>query len=227
MTSLCVDELKSTDHYHYKIDCFRGHLILAYIYRRARPPPLLYLTHWSRDNIADILQTTIQFFNQNCCILNRVSWRFVPKGLIDNEPAFIRIMASCRTGVIWTKPLSEPSRYLNQWWSSSLTNIYVTRPRWINGLSFIRMPMVLYHQLDVTEWYVIDSSFRLFYSYRLKICSLPTRPSWSKDRWVNSLWPSDPIWRQRSGSTLAQIMACCLAAPSHYLNQCRLIISKV
>ena len=43
----------------------------------------------------------------------------------------------------------------------------------------------------------------------------------------NSLWPSDPRWRQRSGSTLAQIMACCLTAPSHYLNQCWLIISEV
>ena len=35
------------------------------------------------------------------------------------------------------------------------------------------------------------------------------------------------IWRQRSGSTFAQVMACCLTAPSHYLNQCRLIISEV
>ena len=46
-------------------------------------------------------------------------------------------------------------------------------------------------------------------------------------QWVNSLWPSDAIWRQRSGSTLAQVIACCLTAPSHYLNQCWLIISKV
>ena len=44
---------------------------------------------------------------------------------------------------------------------------------------------------------------------------------------VNSLGPSDAIWRQRSGSTLAQVMACCLTAQSHYLNQCWLIISKV
>ena len=43
----------------------------------------------------------------------------------------------------------------------------------------------------------------------------------------NSLRPSDTIWRHRSGSTLAQVMACCLTAPSHYLNQCWLIISKV
>ena len=45
--------------------------------------------------------------------------------------------------------------------------------------------------------------------------------------WVNSLWPSDAIWWQGSRSTLVQVMACCLSAPSHYLNQCWLIITKV
>ena len=44
---------------------------------------------------------------------------------------------------------------------------------------------------------------------------------------INSLWPSDTIWRHKSGSTLAQVMACCLTAPSHYLNECWLTISKV
>ena len=43
----------------------------------------------------------------------------------------------------------------------------------------------------------------------------------------NSMWPSDAIWWHRSGSTLAQVMACCLMAPSHYLNQWWLIISEV
>ena len=42
-----------------------------------------------------------------------------------------------------------------------------------------------------------------------------------------SLEPSDAIWRWRSWSTLVQVMACCLTAPSHYLKQCWLIISKV
>ena len=37
---------------------------------------------------------------------------------------------------------------------------------------------------------------------------------------LNSLWPNDIIWRQGSRSTLAQVIACCLSAPSHYLNQC-------
>ena len=44
---------------------------------------------------------------------------------------------------------------------------------------------------------------------------------------INSLWPSDAIWRQWSRSTLMQVMACCLTAPSHYLNQCWLIVTKV
>ena len=35
---------------------------------------------------------------------------------------------------------------------------------------------------------------------------------------VNSLWLSDAIWCHRSVSTLAQVMACCLTAPSHYQN---------
>ena len=43
----------------------------------------------------------------------------------------------------------------------------------------------------------------------------------------NSLWPSDDIWWHRSESTLARVMAWCLMAPSHYLNQPWLIISEV
>ena len=35
---------------------------------------------------------------------------------------------------------------------------------------------------------------------------------------INSLWPSDAIWQHWTWSTLAQVMACCLMAPSHYLN---------
>ena len=44
---------------------------------------------------------------------------------------------------------------------------------------------------------------------------------------INSLWPRDVIWRQGSRSALAQVMAWCLTAPSHHLNQCWLIISEV
>ena len=43
----------------------------------------------------------------------------------------------------------------------------------------------------------------------------------------NSLWPSGAIWCHRTWSNLAQVMACCLTAPSHYLNQCWLIMSEL
>ena len=42
-----------------------------------------------------------------------------------------------------------------------------------------------------------------------------------------TLLPSNAIPWQPSGSTLALVMACCLMAPSHYLNQCWLNITKV
>ena len=38
--------------------------------------------------------------------------------------------------------------------------------------------------------------------------------------YVNSLWPSNAIWQHSSGSTLAQVMACCHQVTSHYLNKC-------
>ena len=44
---------------------------------------------------------------------------------------------------------------------------------------------------------------------------------------INSLWLGDAIWWHRTESTLAQAMACCLMPPSHYLNQCWLIISEI
>ena len=37
----------------------------------------------------------------------------------------------------------------------------------------------------------------------------------------------DVIWRQKSWSTIVHVMAYCLTAPSHYLNQCWLIIKVV
>ena len=46
---------------------------------------------------------------------------------------------------------------------------------------------------------------------------------------VNSLRPSNTIWWQKSGSTLNQVMACCLMAPiaSHHRHQYQLVIKGV
>ena len=55
-----------------------------------------------------------------------------------------------------------------------------------------------------------------------------TRPQWVNISIhvvsIHSLRPSGTILQHKSGSILAQVMACCLKAPSHYLNQSWLII---
>ena len=51
-----------------------------------------------------------------------------------------------------------------------------------------------------------------------EVCCEHFRENW---QCFNSLWPSDAIRWHRCGSTLAQVMAGCLTAPSHYLNQCQ------
>ena len=53
----------------------------------------------------------------------------------------------------------------------------------------------------------------LFCMMSLKTVLLKTTFASPSGQWVSSLWPSDIIW--------------CLTAPSHYLNQCWLIISEV
>ena len=62
------------------------------------------------------------FLNENVRIWITISLEFVPKGLINNNPALVRIMAWRRSG---DKPLSEPMMV------SLLTHISVTRPQWV------------------------------------------------------------------------------------------------
>ena len=79
---------------------------------------------------------------------------------------------------------------------------------------------------EVLIFWLLSSSEKI-YRHTLKKnfkCSLQISRSMKP---FNSLGPSDAIWRWRSWSILVQVMACCLRAPSHYLNQCWLIISKV
>ena len=40
----------------------------------------------------------------------------------------------------------------------------------------------------------------------------------------NWLWSNGAIWLQRCASTLAEVIACCLMPPNHYLDQCWIII---
>ena len=64
------------------------------------------------------------FLTENIGISIKISLKFVPKGLINNIPALVQIMAWRRPG---DKPLSEPMMV------RSLTHICVTRPQWVNS----------------------------------------------------------------------------------------------
>ena len=63
------------------------------------------------------------FLNEIVRISIKISLKFVPKGLINNIPALVKIMAWRRPG---DKPLSEPMMV------RLLTHICVTRPQWVN-----------------------------------------------------------------------------------------------
>ena len=63
------------------------------------------------------------FLNENVWISIEISLKFVPKGLFNNIPALVQIMAWRRSG---DKPLSETMMV------SLLTHICVTRPQWVN-----------------------------------------------------------------------------------------------
>ena len=67
----------------------------------------LFLTHWGRDKMADISLTVsnTSSWMKIYEFWSKISLKFIPKGLINNIPALVQIMAWC-----WPddKPLSEP-----------------------------------------------------------------------------------------------------------------------
>ena len=87
--------------------------------------PRWFLTHWGRDEIDAIVQTTFSnafSWMKMYQFSLRISLKFVPKFQINNIPALVQIMAWRRPG---DKPLSEPMIVV------LLTHICVTRPQWV------------------------------------------------------------------------------------------------
>ena len=63
------------------------------------------VTMWGRLSLDGRIHKLIPaFLNENVWILIKISLNFVPKGLIDNEPALVQVMAWRRAG---DKPLPE------------------------------------------------------------------------------------------------------------------------
>ena len=93
---------------------------------------LTHLTHWGRDKMDAISQTTLWSafsWMKNVWIPIEISLKFVPKGPIDNIPALVQTMAWRRPG---DKPLSEPVM------GRLPAHICVTRPQWVNDAILYR-----------------------------------------------------------------------------------------
>ena len=137
----------------------------------------------------------------------------LPTGLTTTT-LLIHVMLFC---VSWswrgsghtTKETHQSWCIVGMWGSTMLLKYYIINLIWFNFIyeTCHAINEIMIHSIHICKGKWVQTG----------ICCL-----------VNSVWPSDTIWRQRSGSTLAQVMDCCLTAPSHYLNQYWLmIISEV
>ena len=116
--------------------------------------------------------------------------------------------------------LSLTKKLMGRWPSQMLWILFI---QWLQVLH--NMYVIWYDQCGTQM--TVDSAWWLLMAWCWKYYDTAHNTAMIVESQFNSLWPSDAIRRQRSGSTLAQVMACCLTAPSHYLNHCWLIISKV
>ena len=66
--------------------------------------------------------------------------------------------------------------------------------------------------------YIVVGSMMIYKQERVETMSMECGST--KYLIANSLWSSDAIWCYGPESTLGQVIACCLTAISHYLNQC-------
>ena len=97
-------------------------------------------------------------------------------------------------------------------------------PKWFFWRMVMQQWFILYGLLKIVVQFwlklIYFRSFLLEQRLQNDMCVCIWLPKWYRGGLVNSLWPSDAIWQQGSRSTVVQVVACCLTAPSHYLNQC-------
>ena len=165
-------------------------------------------THWGQDKMAAIFQTTFS----NVWISIKISLEFVLMVPINNIPSLVQLVAWHWSG---DKPLSEPMMV------SLLTNICVTRPQWVKNLIRETVPPLWW-----VPAFIAANNDHIHQSIKF-IAFLFTSRDWQLPPWGVFITHCGLVMRYKSGSTLAQVMACCLMATNHYLNQCWFIIKGV
>ena len=99
----------------------------------------ILLTHWGRDKMAAVSQTTLSNAFSWMRISIKISLKFIPKGPINNIPALVQIMAWRRPG---DKPLSEPMM------DNLPTHICVTRPQWVMPVTKMKCILsIIFHAI--------------------------------------------------------------------------------
>ena len=71
--------------------------------------------------------------------------RWMPPDLIDDKSTLVRVMAWCRQAT---------SHYLNQCWPRSPTPYGITRPQWVNDLSYCPIIQWLGVWFFSSEWFI-------------------------------------------------------------------------
>ena len=121
--------------------------------------------------------------------------------------------------VLLHKSYDAPVLYPTNYAPFCCTRVHISVTKWyIAGHLSDALWDFLDNSIMLWNWIMINISNRIFLSFISMQIFMNT---------LQRMWPSNAIWRHRTGSPLAQVMARCLKAPSHYLNQCWLIISKV
>ena len=168
--------------------------------------------------------------------------------LVDREIALCHVIPSWTTVCLLTSRVVAFRIGILQWWKKMMGS----RPHSLVTIDFvivkiqcmccvilfcrhtIHLKKYAYGLCFVVVWLqsILPISFRItsLSGAILTIAPVPVKQPWRilvnvsyESTSINPLWPSDAIRRQRSESTLAQVMACCLTATTHYLNQCWLI----
>ena len=92
----------------------------------------------------------------------------------------------------------------------------------------IRFVITPPHRLhNIKEVYKCKSPLRVIYCEYVDSRRIPyiLCHSLSSGAFI-SLWHSDTIWLQRTGTKLVQVMVCCLKTPTHSLDQCWFIMCR-
>ena len=172
------------------------------------------LTHWGRDEMNNISQTT---FSNVFSSMKMFEFR-----LKFHWSLFARVHLTIFQHWFrkWLGAVQATSHYLNLWWFV-YRRIYASLG--LNELiPFVCVSDTVKKTRDIETEEMLEELHG-------KIRELEKQNGMLKEKvgHLNSLWPGDAIWWHRSGSTLAQVMACCLISPSYYLNKCWLIVNGV